>query len=82
MSPTYVRSYDHRFNMNDLINEDQICMDDMFPPFSTECEVIDMRSKIDQLTIDLHTQSLQLRIEKTKRQKLDMKFKRLKDDVM
>ena len=45
-------------------------------------EITNLNNRLDQLTIDLNTQALQLQIEKVKRQKFHNKLKRVKKDLI
>ena len=52
---------------------------DLFP--STD-DMILLNNKIDQLTVDVNTQSLRIELEKLKRQKLGDTVRRLKSDLL
>jgi len=68
--------------MNNFYDDDILLMDAMFPPFLSNPEISNTSAQVERLNIDTHTQALQLKIEKIKRQRLSTKLKRIKKETI
>ena len=52
---------------------------DLLPPSN---EIALLNTELEKLSLDVHTQSLRVKIEKVKRQKLRSKLKRVRQDMI
>ena len=75
------------FLANDILNEDEFPMlpltfdnpSDLFPPHP---DILAINSQLERLNIDSHTQSLRTEMERVKHQKLRIKPKRVKRELL
>ena len=67
--------------MCDLMNDELLLEDDLIPLFQNDTVITFLNSQLEQLTINSNTNELQLKIDRAKRKKTNLKIKLFKKEI-